>query len=624
MNKSNKLLSDIVSFRTYAKYLAHLGRRETLEETINRNMSMHLDRFPKLSKDILKAYKQVHELKVMPSMRSMQFGGEAIVKNNTRIYNCSFVHANYERAFAEILYVLLSGAGVGYSVQKHHVSQLPTIREPKEENLYQVHDSIEGWADALDSLMKAYFFRSIRPVFDYSKIRSKGSYLVTTGAKAPGPEPLKSMLVQVETKLRTAIGRKLSSLEVHDIICISADCVLSGGIRRAALISLFDFDDQEMLTCKSGSWWDKYPYRARANNSAVLLRSSVTKSQFRDVFDVCIASKAGEPGIAWTNNKEVGGNPCFEIALNSNQFCNLTSTNLTDIKSDKDLNNRVYAAALLGTLQASYTDFPYLSERWRTTTEREALLGCSFTGIADSASSLSASQLKEMAKLVLEVNQNYAKKIGINPAARTTAIKPEGTASCIVGSSSGIHARHSEFYLRRVRMNKDDALARYLKSEIPDLVEDDIFSPSGVVVTIPQESPGGAIIRSKETAKSLFNRVMLYYRNWILPGHVSGDNTHNVSCTINYQADEIEELFELLWDNRDNYSGISLLPFDGGTYQQAPFEECTKEVFDKYEGVVKNVDLTKVIELEDHTDRVSELSCAGGSCEIDFTKPKKG
>lgn len=623
MNKSNKLLSQIVSFRTYAKYLAHLGRRETLEETINRNMSMHLDRFPKLSKDILKAYKQVHELKVMPSMRSMQFGGEAIIKNNTRIFNCSFVHAKYERVFAEILYLLLCGTGVGFSVQKRHTSQLPTVRQPKEENFYQVHDSIEGWADALDALMNAYFYRGIRPIFDFSKIRAKGSYLVTTGAKAPGPEPLKSMLVQVEARLRNAIGRKLSPLEVHDIICISADCVLAGGIRRAALISLFDFEDAEMLSCKSGNWWEKYPYRARANNSAVLNRKTVTKAQFRQVFDACIASNAGEPGISWTNDEELGFNPCHEISLKSNQFCNLTSNNLTNIKSDKDLNNRVYAASLLGTLQASYTDFPYLSEKWRTITEQEALLGCSFTGIADSASNLSATQLKDMAKLAVEVNQNYAKKIGINPAARVTTVKPEGSASCVVGSSSGIHARHAEHYLRRVRMNKDDALARYLKTEAPELVEDDLFSPSGVVVTIGQESPEGAIVRTKETAKTLFNRIMLYYRNWILPGHQSGENTHNVSCTINYKPEEVEELFEMMWDNRENYSGISLLPFDGGSYQQAPFEECSKEVFEKYDALVKNIDLTKVIELEDHTDRVTELACASGSCDIDFTKPKK-
>lgn len=615
MNKSNKLLSDIVSFRTYAKYLPHVGRRESLEETINRNMSMHLERFPKLSKDILKAYKQVHDLKVMPSMRGLQFGGEAILRNNTRQYNCSFVHATYPRVFAEILYLLLCGTGVGYSVQQHHINQLPAIRKPKEEGKYIVHDSIEGWAESINQLMQAYFYGGIRPIFDLSGIRPKGSYLVTTGAKAPGPEPLRQMLVQVEAKLKAAAGRKLSSLEVHDIICMIADCVLAGGIRRAALISLFSRNDKDMLTCKHGEWWVKAPYRARANNSAVLLRGDVSMEEFRYIYDMCIQSNSGEPGFFWTNDIEMGTNPCAEIGLNTNQFCNLTTTNLTGIKSDKDFHNRIYGAALIGTLQASYTDFPYLSDKWRYTTEQEALIGCSFTGIAD-ASSLSAAQLQEAAKLVLEVNEKYAKKLGINPAARATAIKPEGTASCVLGSSSGIHARHDQYYLRRVRMNKDDSLARYLSQAVPELVEADLFSPSGVVVTIPQESPEGAIIRSAESAAQLFERVRLYYNNWVVPGHRSGVNTHNVSCTINYQPHEVEGLFHDLWNYRNEYAGVSLLPADNGTYQQAPFESCDKDTFEKFNAMVKDVDVTKVMELEDNTDRITQIACSGGTCEL--------
>jgi ribonucleoside-triphosphate reductase len=616
LNKSNRLLSDIVSFRTYAKYLPHVGRRESLEETINRNMTMHLERFPKLSKDILKAYKQVHDLKAMPSMRGLQFGGEAILKNNVRQYNCSFVHAKYERVFAEILYLLLCGTGVGYSVQRHHVQQLPAIRKPKEEGRFIVHDSIEGWAESINALMQAYFFGGIRPIFDLSGIRAKGSYLVTTGAKAPGPEPLRQMLVQVEARLQAALGRQMKPLEVHDVICLIADCVLAGGIRRAALICLFDRDDKEMLSCKHGEWWVKHPYRARANNSAVLPRNEVTKDEFKYIYDMCIKSNSGEPGFFWTNDVEWGTNPCAEIGLQSNQFCNLSTTNLTAIKSTKDLHNRVYAAAFIGTLQASYTDFPYLSARWKQVTEQEALIGCSFTGIAD-ASSLSAAQLQEAARIVLEVNEKYARKIGTNLAARTTAIKPEGTASCVLGSSSGIHARHDEYYLRRIRMNKDDALARYLSATIPDLVEADLFSPSGVVVTIPQESPSDAVIRSRESALQLFERVRLYYNHWVMPGHRSGVNTHNVSCTINYREDEVEGLFEDLWNYRNEYSGVSLLPFDNGSYQQAPFESCDKETFEKFDALVKEVDVTKVMELEDNTDRLQNVACtAGGYCEI--------
>lgn len=616
MNKSNKLLSEIVAYRTYAKHLNHVNRRETLEETLNRNLTMFLDRYPKLSRDILKAGKQLHDFNVMPSMRSLQFGGEAIVRNNVRLFNCSFANITYPRIFAESLFLLLSGTGFGYSVQRHHIGQLPPIRQPREEGVYVVHDSIEGWAEALNQLTSAYFYGSIRPVFDFSRVRAKGSYLVTTGAKAPGPEPLRQMLVKVEDIFKKALHRKLRSIEVHDMICLIADCVLSGGIRRAALISLFDRDDTEMLTCKHGSWWEKHPYRARANNTAVLPRHEVTYEEFKNVFDMCIASNAGEPGFLFTNDVDWGTNPCAEIGLRSNQFCNLTTTNLTGIKNEKDFHNRVYSAALLGTLQAGFTDFPYLSQNWKDVTESEALIGCSFTGIAD-ATGLSGEALQRAAKLVLEVNEKYSKKIGTNIAARTTAIKPEGTASCVLGSSSGIHARHSEYYLRRVRMNKDDELARYLAKTIPELVEEDLFSPSGVVVTIPQESPQGAITRHQESALELFGRVKHYYNNWVVPGHRSGVNTHNVSCTINYKPEEVEDLLKQLWDDRFQYAAVSLLPHSDSNYQQSPFEDCTKETFEKYNEMVKDIDLTKVLEMEDNTNRAEQLACsAGGVCEI--------
>jgi ribonucleoside-diphosphate reductase alpha chain len=615
MTPSNRLLSLFVAYRSYAKHLNHFARRETLEETINRNMSMYLDRYPKLSRDIIKAFKQVHDLNVMPSMRSLQFGGEAIFRNNTRIFNCSFANISYPRIFAEALYLLLSGTGFGYSIQNRHISQLPSLRKPKEEGFYIIHDSIEGWAEALNQLMSAYFYGAIRPIFDYSKVRQKGSYLVTTGAKAPGPEPLKRMLVKVEEMLVASIGRKLNSLEVHDTICLIADCVLSGGIRRAALIALFDRSDRAMLGCKQGNWWEKHPHRARANNSAVLDRATTTYEEFKEVFDMCIASNAGEPGFFWSNDLDWGTNPCCEIGLQSNQFCNLSTTNMTGIKNEKDFHNRVYSAALLGTLQAGFTDFPYLSEKWRTVTESEALIGCSFTGIADSPN-VTGEDLQKAAKLVLEVNEKYAKKIGINVAARTTAIKPEGSASCVLGSASGIHARHAEYYLRRVRLNKDDELAKYLKITIPELVEDDLFSPTGCVVTIPQESPKGAITRHQETALTLFERVKHYYNNWVLAGHRTGVNTHNVSCTLNYKPEEAPMLLEVLWRDRHQYSGVSLLPFSDSIYKQAPFEDCDKETYEKLSKQVKEIDLTKVMEMEDNTNRAESLACSGGTCEI--------
>lgn len=616
MNKSNKLLSEIVAYRTYAKHLSHLNRRETLEETINRNLHMYLDRYPKLSSDILKAFKQIHNLNVMPSMRSMQFAGKAIEQNNVRLYNCSFLNIDYIRSFSEILFLLLSGTGVGFSVQRHHIECLPKLRKPNEEGFYLIHDSITGWSEALDKLINAYYYGAIRPIFNFNDIRPKGSYLITTGAKAPGHEPLKLMLNKVEEILKEGIGRKLRSIEIHDMICIISDCVLAGGIRRSSCISLFDRNDIEMLECKTGSWWEKNPQRARSNNSVVLPRGKITKEEFRYIYDMTIKSNGGEPGFFWTNNLMQGTNPCAEIALNSNQFCNLTTTSLSNIKNDKDLHNRVYASALLGTLQAGFTNFPYLNSNWKKITEDEALLGCSFTGIADSNLKLTSEQLQTSAKLVLEVNEKYSKKIGVNLAKRTTTLKPEGSASCVLGSSSGIHARHSQYYLRRVRMVKNDELVKYLTLVMPELVEDDLFSTNGVVVTIPQESPSGSILRENESALSLFNRIKFYYDNWILPGHREGDNTHNVSCTINYKPEEIDELFEVLWNDRDKYAAVSLLPFDNSIYKQAPFESCSKEEFEKSEKIVKDIDLTKVLEFQDNTNRTETVSCGGGSCEI--------
>ena len=616
MNESNKLLSDLVAFRTYAKYLPHLARRETLEETINRNMMMHLENFPKLSRDIVKAFDNVHALKVMPSMRGFQFAGEAVTRNNARQYNCSYLPINDARCFGETLFLLLSGVGVGFSVQKAHVNQLPKIQMPREEGFFQVHDSIIGWAQALDMLIEAYMFGRIKPVFDFSKVRPKGSYLVTTGAKAPGPEPLKFMLSLMETKLKAAMGRRLTPIEVHDIICIISDCVLSGGIRRAALISLFDRNDDEMLKCKSGEWWVKHPYRARANNSAVLPRSEVTKEEFDYIFKILQESGSGEPGFSWSDNTDWGFNPCHEIALNPNQFCNLTTINQTGITSKAEFLKRVHSATLLGTLQAAYTDFPYLRPIWKETTEKEALLGISFTGIADSNGVITSEWLQEGAKLVLELNEKYAKKLGINMAARTTTVKPEGTSSCVLGSASGIHARHNDYYLRRFRINKGDSLDNYLRNAIPELVEDDKFSATGSVVTIPQKAPENAIIRCNESADQLLQRVYDYNKNWVRAGHRTGDNHHNVSATISVKPDEWESVRDSMWNNKEVYSGISLLPYDGGTYVQAPFEDCTKEVYEEYMNKVKAIDLRQIVESEDNTTKTESIACSGGVCEL--------
>ena len=616
MDKSNRLLSELVTFRTYAKHLPTLGRREMYDETIARSMNMHLERFPKLSRDIVKSFEKVFDYKVCGSMRMAQFAGEPILRNNARGYNCAFMHIDSPEAFGEMLFLLLSGTGVGFSVQRRHVNKLPVIQQPQEESVFYVADSIAGWAEALNALMFAYFFNRTRPQFNLSLVRPKGQYLITTGAKAPGPLPLKQMLEDVEKMLKEAVGRRLRPIECHDLACRLADCVLVGGIRRAALISLFDAADTELLEAKHGNWWEKHPYRARANNSAVLKRDSVTKEQFRYIYDKCIESNSGEPGIAWTNDVDMGLNPCAEISLQNGSFCNLTSINLTGIKDEKDWMNRVYAAAMIGTLQASYTTLPFLRPHWKETTELEALLGCSITGIADAGGIMTAEMLQKGAKHVLEVNEKYAKKIGINTARRACTIKPEGSASCTVGSSSGIHARHSAYYLRRIRINKNDALAMYLLKAIPELIEDDVTSATSIVVTIPQKSPFGAITREMETAKSLFERDMFYQDNWVNFGHLEGKNKHNVSVTISYRPDEIEELFELMWENRHRYTAISLLPYSDHTYMQAPFEECSVEIYNKYNEMVQDVDFSQVIEFDDNTERSSIVACQGNFCEV--------
>lgn len=622
MNQSNKLLSDIVSFRTYSKYLPTLNRREALEESVNRNLLMNLEKFASksktLSKDIIKCYEKVHSLEIMPSMRALQFSGPAILQNNLRNFNCSFTNIDDTRVFGEIFFLLLSGCGVGFSVQNHHIKNLPQIQLPKEEGRFIVHDSITGWAQSVDILLEAYFYGRIRPVFDFSQIRPKGSYLHTTGAKAPGPEPLKYMLMILDKKLKSSIGRKLNDIELHDIVCIISDCVLSGGIRRSSLISLFDRDSWQMLNAKSGEWYLEHPYRARANNSVVLPREEVNEEEFRAIFEVTQKSGSGEPGISWANDKYNSGfNPCHEIALTSNQLCNLTTINLTTVKDKADFLKRVHSATLLGTLQAAYTDFPYLRPIWKETTEREALLGVSLTGIADRPD-IPNEWLQEGAKLAAEMNEKYAKMIGINKAARITTLKPEGSSSCVLSSSSGIHDRHSQYYIRRVRMSEDDSLAKYLSWKIPELMEDDLFAKNTVIVSIPQESPKNSFIRENTSALDLLARAMKFNRNWIFPGHREGPNKNNVSVTVSVKPEEWDKVCEFMWQNKEDYSGISLMPFDGGTYKQAPFESITKEKYEELSAIIKDIDLKQVKEESDLTERTSIVACGGqnGSCEI--------
>jgi ribonucleoside-diphosphate reductase alpha chain len=617
MEISNQILSEITVYMKYAKYLPELNRRESWEELVTRNMNMHIKKYPALREEIETAYQFVYDKKVLPSMRSLQFGGKPIEISPNRIYNCAYLPIDDYRAFAEAMFLLLGGTGVGYSVQKHHVDALPEIRKPnpKKTRRYLIADSIEGWADAVKVLVKSYFEGGSSYSFDFSDIRAKGARLVTSGGKAPGPQPLKECLIKLQGILDAKEdGDKLSPIEVHDMVCHVADAVLAGGIRRAALISLFSADDEEMIACKSGNWWETNPQRGRANNSAVLIRHKVTKEFFMDLWKRVELSNAGEPGIYLSNDKDWGTNPCCEIALRPFQFCNLCEVNASDIESQEDLNARVKAAAFIGTLQAGYTDFHYLRAVWKRTTEKDALIGVSMTGIG--SGTVLGYNMKEAAKFVKQENERVAGLIGINKSARTTTVKPAGTTSLTLGTSSGIHAWHNDYYVRRIRVGKNEAIYTYLAEYHPELVEDEYFRPHDTaVISIPQKAPEGAIMRT-ESPFQLLDRIKKVHLEWVKPGHRSGNNTHNVSATVSLKADEWELAGEWMWENRDHYNGLSVLPYDGGTYTQAPFEDITQEKYEEMLESLTNIDLTQVIELDDNTDLSGELACAGGACEI--------
>lgn len=953
MDKSQQILSDITVYMKYAKYIPELNRRETWEEIVNRNMMMHIKRFPNLKNEIIENYKLVFDKKVLPSMRSLQFSGKPIDISPNRLYNCCFLPIDHLDSFSETMFLLLGGSGVGFSVQKHDIEKLPEIRKPNtnRKRRYLINDSIEGWADSIKILMKSYFgMTTSTPVFDFSDIRPKGARLVTSGGKAPGPQPLKDCIHNIRGLLDSKQdGDKLKPIEVHDIICHIADAVLAGGIRRAALISLFSADDMDMISCKSGSWWEENPQRGRANNSAVLVRHKITKDFFMDLWKRIEASGSGEPGIFLTNDKTMGTNPCkplrskiltpdgyitfkealdkeslqvitkggkvvnatkpfktgidkevfeiklsnglslygtdnhehmlknglwkevkdlkvgdklkightqiyddfkvdnnssynegllhgwmlgdgwnfkrcdgnsnrgglcfghqefdvislfenitgkqakphhqkpdtckiirvdqsdikysdkwvipfgenksykigfirslftadgsvrnsrncvelysikrdmleevclllqefgirstisihnnkrhyiakdgkernnktiyklnvyagqfkrigfisntknnllelqndkglfrrkdyetiidinsyskedvyditvdddshsfidtgivthncAEIALRPNQFCNLCEVNVSDIESQEDLNNRMRVASFIGTLQASYTDFHYLRDIWKRNTEKDALIGVSMTGIASGV--VLGYDLVETANIVKEENERVANIIGINKAARCTTVKPAGTTSLVLGTSSGIHAWHNDYYIRRIRVNKNESIYKFLVDNYPEIIEDEYFRPHDTaVISIPQKAPDGAILRN-ESPFSLLERIKKISDEWISNGHRSGSNKHNVSATISLKPEDWELVGDWMWVNRKVYNGLSVLPYDGGTYKQAPFTDCTEEEYNRLFDKLSYIDLSQIVEVDDDTNLSGELACVGGSCEI--------
>lgn len=618
MDISQSILSDIIVFQKFARHLAKEKRRETWDEICDRNMQMHLRKFPELKTELKKIYtKHVKTKNVLPSMRSMQFGGTPIELSNNRLFNCAYLAINHPAAFWETMFLLLGGSGVGFSVQQHHIKQLGVVKGTSDKTRrFLVGDSIEGWSDAVKVLVRAHYEGKPEPLFDFRDVRKKGARLITSGGKAPGPEPLRICLEYLRSILISAKGRELTSVECHDMMCHIADAVLSGGIRRAALISLFSIDDLDMLSAKTGDWFVRDPQRGRSNNSVVLVRKEVTEEQFKHIWNLVEMSGCGEPGFQWTNNKDLGCNPCGEISLKDMQFCNLTEVNVSNVIDQEDLNDRVRSASIIGTIQATYTDFHYLRPEWKENTEADALLGIGLTGIASGI--VLTLDLDEAAQVAKDVNKEWAARLGINPAARVTTVKPSGDASGVIGCSSGVHSWHDEYFIRSVRVGKSESLYPYMVANLPTLVEDCKFKPHlEAVMMFPQKAPEGAILRS-ESALHLLKRVKKLNREWVENGYRYGDNHHNVSCTISIKPFEWERVGNWMWENRHHYTGISVLPYDAGTYVQAPFATCTKEVYDEMMSHLHAIDLRDVKEVDDNTNLSDQVACAGNACEINL------
>lgn len=865
-----RLLSELTVFDKYARYIEAERRRETWDEIIDRNCEMHCRRYPGVADEIRALYRAfVFPKVVLPSMRSLQFAGKPIELVNSRLMNCAATPIDDPRAFREIMFLLLGGTGVGFSVQTAHINQLPRVTQPVTTRRYVIQDSIIGWAEAVDALFKAYLCGKPKPLFVYDDIRPRGARLRTTGGRAPGPDGLRVALENVDARLAAMPhGHQMRPIEVHDLICFIAQSVLSGGIRRSAMISLFDFDDEEMIHAKSGQWWVDNPQRALANNSAMALRHRITRRQFDQFMGRVEESGAGEPGIYFGNDPNSLTNPCFkadtlvttrqgvrqikdlvgqsvevwdgsgwvtvdnfrvtgenqptleielhdgssvvvtpyhtmiledgtrvearhlsvgdrlavgnvafdgadqeidpfergedaalacmddgvvfpldvfswsrdsrgafvdgvvqtaipdfnfprnhgvydivsvshdwvekfqtllktvgvfgtvirqvegpevelledkklwvlelphtiftkaykpgnewnqvkairpaavesrvycctvdstnsltigigiqtgqcaEASVNQN-FCNLTTFNFSVIESQQDLRDFAKAAAFLGTLQAGYTDYHYLRPVWQERTEKEALLGVSMTGIA--RSDFSRFDLRDAAQQVIETNQQIARQIGINSAYRLTVNKPEGTSSAVLQTSSGVHAWHDRYFIRRTRYSADSPLVRHLRETLPDAVEADRRDPSLAVVSLPCRAPDNAITRH-EPMDQLLDRIHRCSTEWVREGHRKGHNGHSVSATVSVKPNEWGRLRDWMWNHRYQYNGLSVLPYDGGTYEQAPFETISPAQYHALaQQLPDTLALHRVTEVDDGTEHSQEVACAGGACTI--------
>lgn len=652
------LMSDYVTIARYARYNKEWKRRELYHESVTRVEKMHVSRYPEIEEELRWAFKRVYDKKALPSMRSMHYGGPAQEFNHAKGYNCSYSVCNRAKFFSEAFWLLLSGTGIGFSVQYQHVDMIDTLKFIDKQNVkhFEILDTIEGWADAAHELIKSYTTTGHYVEFSYHKIRPFGAALKTSGGKAPGHIPLKTSLENVRVVLNNAQGRQLKPIECYDITCMLADAVYSGGIREAATICLFSLDDGEMMNAKTGNWFENSPWRARSNNSVVLNRKDCNKRQYDRIFKA--TKQWGEPGFFFTDDEDMGANPCVEIGLNPKleitpeikisieawasktnrklpklkvnqvhwgwQMCNLTEANAATAASADDLYERVRAAAIIGTAQAGYTDFPYLGWVSEAICNRESLIGVSMTGIMDNpAISLDPEIQRTAAQIVVETNIEIAAKIGINSAARTTCVKPSGTASLVLGVSAGIHPHHAARYFRRIRANPICPVYREFKKHNPHMCT--AVNQYKEFITFPVKAPDNALTRKDLTAEGFLNKVLSTMKNWVIPGTAKPNSSpgvnHNVSNTITVRSDEWDDVREFLWKHRRHFNGVSLLADIGDkTYADAPNEEVKTESDEaKWLFLVndfKPIDWAEFKEEEDSTQLAGEKACAGGACSL--------